>query len=123
MALIPRALRPAAIVRRKAMYDGIFGSSTLWKAVAVVVFGKSTLKRFFGKNEEVLDVITLKGGGRVVGVETIRPAHAATAAPGGPRRQARPGGLTRCSSGSASRAGRSPSTDSARSTNSSTSSA
>lgn len=72
MALVPRALRPAALIRRKALYSGLLGPSRLWKAVAVVVFGKATLRKLFGRNEEILDVGTL-GRGRSLSVETSAP--------------------------------------------------
>lgn len=72
MALIPRLFRPSVIIRRKAMYDGFLGNSTLWKLVGVVVFGKSTLKKFFGRNAEVLDVSSL-GAGRTMQIATARP--------------------------------------------------
>ena len=72
MALIPYAFRPSIIIRSKALRQGILGPSTFWKVVAAVVFGRSTLKKIFGRNEEVLDTITLRGGGRLVQVETFR---------------------------------------------------
>jgi hypothetical protein len=72
MALIPRMLRPSVLIRRKAMYQGFLGPSTLWKVVGVVVFGKSTIKKFFGKNPEVIDVSSL-GAGRVMQVTTAKP--------------------------------------------------
>ena len=54
MALLPYSLRPSVIIRRKAIRQGILGPSRMWKAVAVWVFGKKTLKKFFGKNPEVI---------------------------------------------------------------------
>lgn len=72
MALIPRMLRPSVLIRRKAMYNGFLGNSTLWKVIGVVVFGKSTIKKFFGKNPEVIDVSTL-GPGRTMQVATSKP--------------------------------------------------
>ena len=72
MGLIPYAYRPSVIVRSKALRQGIFGPSRLWKAVAVVVFGRSTLKKMFGRNEELLDKAVLKGGGRLMQIETIK---------------------------------------------------
>ena len=72
MALVPRILRPAIIIRRKALYSGIFGNSTLWKGVAVWVFGKSVLKKVAGKNLEVIDVSAL-GAGRLMTIQTIKP--------------------------------------------------
>lgn len=72
MALIPRALRPGRLIRRKAMYSGFLGNSGFWKIVGVVVFGKSTLAKFFGKNPELVDVASL-GPGRFMEVATARP--------------------------------------------------
>ncbi len=72
MALIPRTLRPSVMIRRKAMYSGFLGSSSFWKIVGVAVFGRSTLKKFFGKNEEVLD-ISRRGSGRYMQLTTSKP--------------------------------------------------
>ncbi len=72
MALLPRALRPAVLIRRKAMYSGIFGQSTFWKVVAVWVFGKASIKKFFGKNVEVIDTAKL-GSGRYMQLATAKP--------------------------------------------------
>lgn len=72
MALIPRHLRPSVIIRRKAMYSGVLGSSGFWKTVAIWVFGKVLIKRFFGKHTEVLDLKSL-GPGRIMSIETIKP--------------------------------------------------
>ncbi|MGB0114599.1 MAG: hypothetical protein WBP59_15380 [Ilumatobacteraceae bacterium] len=54
MALVPITLRPSFIIRRNAMRKGVLGPSTLWKVVAVYVFGRGTLKKVFGKHPEVL---------------------------------------------------------------------
>ncbi len=70
---LPRALRPSALIRRKALYAGILGPSKFWRVVAVWVFGKSSLKKFFGRNPEVLDVGTL-GPQRYMSIETTKPA-------------------------------------------------
>ena len=72
MALLPRMLRPSVLIRRKAMYTGFLGNSGFWKVVGVFVFGKSTIKKFFGKNPEVIDVSSL-GSGRVMQITTTRP--------------------------------------------------
>ena len=74
MALIPRVLRPSLVVRRKALYDGIFGSSWFWKAIAVVVFGRSTLKKVFGKNPELIEVAKLEGPGHFMQIRTLPPS-------------------------------------------------
>ena len=72
MALVPRLLRPSVLIRRKAMYAGFLGPSTFWKVVGVLVFGKSTIAKFFGRRPEVIDVSKL-GSGRVLQVATARP--------------------------------------------------
>ena len=74
MALIPRFLRPALIIRRKALYDGILGPSTLWKAVAVIVFGRTTLKKVFGRNPELIEVAKLEGPGHFMQIRTLPPS-------------------------------------------------
>ncbi len=72
MALLPRALRPSVLIRRKAMYNGFLGNSGFWKLVGVFVFGKSSIKKFFGKNVEVIDVSRL-GSGREMQIATSKP--------------------------------------------------
>lgn len=72
MALIPRTLRPSVLIRRKAMYQGFLGPSSFWKFVGIFVFGKATIKKFFGKNVEVLDTASM-GGGRFMQVTTVKP--------------------------------------------------
>lgn len=72
MPLLPYAYRPSVLIRAKALRRGIFGPSIFWKVVAGVVFGRSTLKKIFGRNEEVLERATLKGGGRLMQIETIK---------------------------------------------------
>lgn len=69
---IPRALRPSVLIRRKALYAGILGPSKFWRIVAVWVFGKSSLKKFFGRNQEILDFGRL-GVGRFMSIETSKP--------------------------------------------------
>jgi hypothetical protein len=72
MPLIPYTYRPSVILRSKALRQGIFGPSTFWKIVAAFVFGRSTVKKVFGRNEQVLERAVLKGGGRVMQIETIK---------------------------------------------------
>lgn len=55
MAGVRQLLHPSRLIRRKALYSGVFGKSPLWKAVAAVVYGRQAFKRFFGSNTEVLD--------------------------------------------------------------------
>lgn len=85
MALVPITLRPSFIIRRNAMRKGVLGPSTFWKVVAVGMFGRTTVKKVFGRQHEVL-------GTRSIGV-----GHVLTVAASIPltRRQARRAGITK----------------------------
>ncbi len=72
MALVPRTLRPSVMIRRKAMYSGFLGNSGFWKVVGVVVFGKSTITKMFGRTTEVIDVSSL-GAERFMTITTAKP--------------------------------------------------
>jgi len=68
---LPPTLRPAFVIRRKALRQGIFGSSRFWKIVAYSMFGRQLFKRFFGKQPQVVDVSILKGAGHLMQIETL----------------------------------------------------
>jgi len=70
MARATRLVR--RMIRRKALWSGLLGPSKLWRVVGVWVFGRATLKKFFGKQPEVLDLAKL-GTGRYLSVETSKP--------------------------------------------------
>ena len=72
MALLPRMLRPSVIIRRKAIYAGFLGPSRFWKVVGVVVIGRTTIKRVFGRSEEILDSSSL-GVERFMTLTTAQP--------------------------------------------------
>lgn len=72
MALLPYALRPAVIVRRRAVRQGLLGPSLFWKVVAAWVFGKSTIKNFFGKQPESLGTWKV-GSNKFVNVINAEP--------------------------------------------------
>jgi hypothetical protein len=72
MATRRRALSPSALIRSRAIHRGILGSSPLWRAVAVVVFGRRFLKRILGKNAEDLGTEKLEAG-QFVRIEAIAP--------------------------------------------------
>jgi hypothetical protein len=72
MALLPYALRPGVIIRRKALRQGLLGPSLFWKVVAGWVFGKSTLKKIFGKQPESLGSWNV-GSNRAVNVISAKP--------------------------------------------------
>ena len=60
MALLPYALRPSVVIRRKAIRQGILGPSRLWKLVAAMVFGRGTIKKVFGKSRDQLGTVKVK---------------------------------------------------------------
>lgn len=62
MLRLPTLISPAVYVRRRALYDGVLGSSTLWKLVAAAVFGRSVLRRVLGRHPEHLSVERLRPG-------------------------------------------------------------
>lgn len=72
MALVPRMLRPSVLIRRKAVSAGFMGPSRFWKIVGVVMFGRSTIKKFLGKRPEVIDKVSL-GRGRYMQIVTAKP--------------------------------------------------
>lgn len=94
MALVPLTLRPSFIIRRKATRQGLLGPSTFWKVVAVVVFGRTTLKRVFGRNVEHLGTRTLTAG-RVLTVAATAPLS---------RKEAKRAGISKAALEAAARA-------------------
>lgn len=87
MALVPVTLRPSFIIRRNAIRKGVLGPSTLWKVVAAVMFGRSTIKKVFGKQPEPLGKRTI-GVGSVLTVAATAPLT---------RRQAKRAGVSKAS--------------------------
>jgi hypothetical protein len=79
MILRIRALLLSALFRRRALKQSIFGSSRVWRAVAVVVYGGRFLRRAFGKSPEDLGTEKLRAG-QLLQIEAIAPP---------PRRQRR----------------------------------
>lgn len=54
MVLLPRVFRPSVVIRRKAIWSGLFGTSKLWKIIGAVGFGQRSIKKFFGKHPETI---------------------------------------------------------------------
>lgn len=48
--------RPSAVIRRRALIDGVQGGNPFWRIVAVWIFGREGLKRFFGKHPEPISI-------------------------------------------------------------------
>ena len=72
MATRRRALSLSALIRTRAIRRGILGQSPLWRAIALVVFGRRFLKRILGKNPENLGTEKLEAG-QFVRIEAIAP--------------------------------------------------
>jgi len=87
MALVPRTLRPSFVIRRRAMREGVLGRSVFWKIVAGIVFGRSTVKKVFGRNPEPLGTRTI-GVGHMISV---------AATPALSRKMAKRAGITKAS--------------------------
>lgn len=66
-------MRPAMVIRAQAFRKGIFGSSRLWRTVAIMIIGKRVMKRLFGHAPEIVEVSTLKGGGHWMEIRTYGP--------------------------------------------------
>lgn len=45
MQLIPRSVRPMALIRRRALRRGLRGNSAMWRWIAVIVIGRSSAVR------------------------------------------------------------------------------
>lgn len=72
MPLVPKLLRPSVLLRRNAVYKGLLGGSKGWLAVGGVLWGKSFLKKTFGRTEEVLTVEKLTKG-QYLRVDAVAP--------------------------------------------------
>lgn len=72
MALLPYSLRPGVVIRRKALRQGILGPSLLWKVVAAGVYGRKSIKKFFGKKPEPLGTWKV-GSNKFVNVISAKP--------------------------------------------------
>jgi hypothetical protein len=67
-----RALSLSALIRTRAIQRGILGTSPMWRAVAVLLFGRRFLKRIFGKRPENLGTEKLVAG-QAVQITAIPP--------------------------------------------------
>ena len=54
---------PSMLVVRRAMVDGLFGDSRMWKLIAFVIIGRRMLRRIMGSEP------------RTVALERIRPGE------------------------------------------------
>lgn len=65
-------LSPIAIVRRNGLYKGLLGGQRGWLIAGSVVFVFGRLRRFFGKQPELVATEVLKPG-QAIRLEAIKP--------------------------------------------------
>ena len=70
---LPQAMRPSVVIQRKAIADGLLGTSVFWKIVAVGVFLRGPVEGTFGRRSERLARYRV-GPGHSVKVTTMNPA-------------------------------------------------
>ncbi len=63
-------MRPTMVIRAQAFRKGIFGSSRFWRTIAYAIIGKRVLKRYFGREPEIIEVSTMKGGNHWMDIRT-----------------------------------------------------
>lgn len=63
-------LSPTALLRRNAIYKGVFGGSRGWMAVGVVLWSPRLFRKYFGKQPEIVATEKLTAG-QFVRVESI----------------------------------------------------
>ena len=66
-------MRPTMVIRAQAFRKGLFGSSTFWRTVAFAIIGKRVVKRYFGREPEIIEVATLRGGNHWMHIRTYDP--------------------------------------------------
>ena len=66
-------MRPTMVIRAQAFRKGLFGSSRLWRTIAYAIIGKRVLKRYFGREPEIIDVSQMKGGDHWMEISTYDP--------------------------------------------------
>jgi hypothetical protein len=68
----PSLFSPVALLRRNALYKGVFGGGRGWMAVGALLWGPRLLKRVFGRSEEIVATEKLTKG-QFVRIEAIAP--------------------------------------------------
>ncbi len=72
MARKPSLLSPTIYLRQSALYKGVLGGSRGWMAVGAVLWAPKLIKRFLGKNEEIIATEKLVAG-QSLRLEAIGP--------------------------------------------------
>jgi hypothetical protein len=66
-------MRPTMIIRAQAFRKGLFGSSRFWRAIAFGIIGKRVVKHYFGREPEIIEVATMRGGNHRMDIRTYTP--------------------------------------------------
>ena len=66
-------MRPTMVIRAQAFRKGLFGSNRFWRTVAYGIIGKRVLKRYLGRQPEIIDVSQMKGGDHWMEISTFDP--------------------------------------------------
>ena len=66
-------MRPTMVIRAQAFRKGLFGSSRFWRTIAFAIIGKRVVKKYFGREPEMIEVATLRGGNHVMEIRTFKP--------------------------------------------------
>jgi hypothetical protein len=66
-------MRPTVIIRAQAFRKGLFGSSRVWRGIAYAIIGKRVVKRYFGREPEIIEVAAMKGGRHWMEIRTYAP--------------------------------------------------
>ena len=74
LQLAPSMLHPATYIRFQAFRKGVMRrQACLAHDRSDVIYGSRLMKRFFGKQPEVVEVATMKGGGHWMEIRTYGP--------------------------------------------------
>ena len=69
----PSMLHPATFIRIQAFRKGVMRRQAFWRTIAVVLYGSRLMKRLFGRQPQVVEVATMKGGGHWMEIRTYGP--------------------------------------------------
>ena len=66
-------LHPATYIRIQAFRKGVMRRQAFWRTIALIIYGRRLTKRLFGRQPQVVDVSTMKGGGHWMEIRTYDP--------------------------------------------------
>ena len=66
-------LHPATYIRIQAFRKGVMRRQAFWRTIALIIYGRRLTKRLFGRQPQVVDVSTMKGGGHWMEIRTYSP--------------------------------------------------